>query len=82
MAAIINYNAVDIHPEACVALLDAAAAALAVLPGDAVLPTEPPPPQAQVLSDGALRVWIEHPARRRRTLAAIVVPAGYWRWVQ
>lgn len=79
--ATINYNSVHIHPEAQVALLDAAAEAVAVLPCDVALPADPAP-KVQTRADGALRVWIDHPTRRHRVLAAVVVPAGYWHWLQ
>jgi len=75
----IEISSVTITLEAMIAWHRACLAAVRALPAE--IATEAiPDEEAELLGNGALRVFVRHPERKHRVIAAIVVPADHWTW--
>jgi hypothetical protein len=75
----IDLSSVTVTIEAMIAWHRACIAAVRALPAE-IAAEAIPSEEAELLSGGALRVFVRHPERKHRVIAAIVVPADHWTW--
>jgi hypothetical protein len=75
----VELDSVTVSIAALQAWREACREAASVLSGD-IDRESIPDERAELLPGGGLRVFVPHPTRRHRVLAAIVVPADHWTW--
>jgi hypothetical protein len=75
----IDLSSVTITLEALYAWRTACLEAVRVLPAE-ITPEVIPGQEAELLGGGALRVFVRHPERKHRVIAAVVIPADHWTW--